>query len=37
MKNIENDFNELSLKIKSEMSKCDHIVMNADGWSIFKK
>jgi len=37
MKTIENDFHELSLKIKFEMFKCAHIATTADGWSIFKK
>ncbi|XP_060858223.1 uncharacterized protein LOC132935644 isoform X1 [Metopolophium dirhodum] len=37
MKTIENDFQELSLKMKFEMSKCAHIATTADGWSIFKK
>jgi len=37
MKTIENDIQELSLKIKFEMSKCTHIATTADAWSIFKK
>lgn len=37
MKTIENDFQELSLKMKFEMSKCAHIATTADGWLIFKK